>query len=810
MIPKIKLNSASFLFIVFNILLWSWSPLWSQQGACVKVEWSKNYGGFLNDGANSLIQTTDGGYLSVGSSRSNNQMLTSNHGKADYWIVKVDSLGELQWQSSFGGSENDIASDVVQTPDGGYMIVGGAVSFDVDVIGNNGSEDVWVLKLDANGNLQWSRTYGGSANERAESIEMTDDGNYIILGYSESFDGDVGQNKGDFDYWLLKINGGGDLLWERSFGGSLSDWGFDVKQTDDGGFLLAGSTISTNGNITGNNGFYDYWLVKTDANGNMLWQRNYGGTLEERAYSLAVTSDGGAIIAGTSNSSDMDVQGNSGSYDFWLTRIDANGNLIWARTFGGALEDRAFSVIELADGDFLTAGYSLSSSGTISTNYGSFDGWIIKFNANGDLIWERNLGGTEEDRLYSILERTGGGYATTGFSTSDDIELPDNFGIKDLWIVSLSPDTLSFDLGNDTTLCFSEQLVIQFDEIEDITYLWSDGSTEEFIAVNTSGEYWLEIDQEGCRTRDTIMVEYLSETEITLGNDTVLCEGETLLLSFDIPGAEYVWRDGSVNDSFMVDIPGSYWVEVNKDGCQERDTVEVNYAEIDLDFAESAFICEGEILQLDAEHPQATYSWQDGSNGPSYSISGPGLYWVNVDISGCIESDSIVVDFQPGPDSIFTATSFICEDEGIWFDASFPDATYLWQDGSTEPLFKAVTPGEYSVQVNINNCIFEESTELVSCERCLYIPNIFSPNEDGINDVFRTFPNCELNNYHEVIFDRWGNLVYEGFSTDEFWDGRYKGERAAQGTYVYFIEYNINNNGSDLPQARSGSVTIIR
>ena len=807
MVPSITKNSVSLLLVVFNFFLVF--PLWSQQGDCVKVEWSENYGGFLNDGANALIQTTDGGYLAVGSARSNNMNLTVNYGKADYWIIKVDSLGELEWQASFGGSENDIASDAVQAPDGGYIVVGGAVSFDVDVIGNNGSEDVWVLKLDSNGNLQWSRTFGGSGNERAEAVDLTTDGNYVIAGYSESFDGDIGENNGDFDYWLLKIDGSGNLLWERSFGGSLSDFGFDVKQANDGGYLMAGSTISNNGDVNDNNGFYDYWVVKTDANGDLLWTQNYGGTLEERAYSIALTLDGGAIVSGTSNSSDWDVQGNSGSYDYWLTKIDADGNLVWGATFGGPLEDRSFSVTALADGDYLAAGYSLSEGGVVSANYGSFDAWLIKFDDNGNLIWEKNLGGAQEDRLYSVIARTDGGYAGAGFSTSEDIDLPDNFGDKDLWIISLSPDTLSIDLGNDTTLCFNDQLVIQY-EIEDAGYLWSDGSSEEFLAVTTSGEYWLEVDQEGCKARDTIVVDYLSEAAVTLGNDTILCEGETLLFSFDIPGADYEWRDGSVNDSFVVDIPGSYWVEVNKDGCQESDTVEVAFTTIDIDFVETAFICEGDELLLDATHPQATYTWQDGTSEPLFSVSGPGVYWVKVNVGGCSAGDTTTVDFQPGPDSIFAATSYICEDEGIWFDASFEGATYLWQDGSTEPLFKAVTPGEYSVQVNINNCIFGESTELSSCERCLYIPNIFSPNGDGINDNFRTFPACELNNYHEIIFDRWGNIVFESFSVDDFWDGNYDGQKATMGAYLYFIEYNINNNGNNLPQTKTGTVTIIR
>ncbi len=798
------------LRLTFFALLFSAHQLTAQSGACVMVEWSAHYGGNFDEGANDVIPTADGGFVAVGYSRSSNNMVTQNQGKADYWIIKVDSLGALQWEESYGGSENDIASSVVQTPDGGYLVAGGAVSFDVQVIGNHGSEDVWVLKLDAMGQLEWAKTYGGSLNERAESIAATMDGHYILAGYSQSFDHDVSDNNGDFDYWVLKIDIDGNLLWEKNFGGSLSDFGFDINPTSDGGYLMVGSTISQNGDVNDNNGFYDYWIVKMDADGKLLWERNYGGTQEERAYAIEVFPDDGAVITGTSNSSDGDVDSNNGNYDFWTIRINADGDLLWENSYGGISEDRAYDVVVLSDGTLLTAGVSSSNSGDVGNNFGSQDAWVVKLDAaDGNLVWEKNLGGSKEDRLFAMAETLSGGYVGAGLSASDDIHLPANFGGRDMWLINLSPDTLAIDLGKDTTLCFNDNLVLQV-EMDDISYLWSDGSTDPFLSVSESGEYWLEIDLFGCLARDTIQVDYLTETGVSLGNDTILCEGASLLLTFDIPGAAYEWRDGSVNDSFLVEVPGNYWVSIFKNGCEQKDTIAVDFVSVDIGFPGEAFICEGESLVLNVERPQSSYLWQDGTTNPQYTITGPGIYWVQLTQSGCSFGDTINVDFQDGPDSIFAAHQYICENEGIWFDASFPGANYTWQDGSTEPRFKAVAPGSYRVEVDINGCLFVEETTLKSCERCLFIPNVFSPNGDGINDDFLTAATCELIDYRALIFDRWGNIVFESFDPAFFWDGNYGGQKADIGTYTYLITYGLASNGRQKPQQRTGTLTLIR
>ena len=236
----------------------------------------------------------------------------------------------------------------------------------------------------------------------------------------------------------------------------------------------------------------------------------------------------------------------------------------------------------------------------------------------------------------------------------------------------------------------------------------------------------------------------------------------------------------------------------------------MDFTTIEIDFEETAFICQGDEYTLDVERPNGIYLWQNGSTEPTQLIDGPGLFWVKVTEGGCSGSDTILIDYQPGPERIFADTSYLCEGEGMWFDASYPGANYQWQDGSTDPRFKAVAPGIYSVDISINGCIFEHEILLQSCEKCLFIPNIFSPNGDGINDVFRTFPICDLSNYHQLVFDRWGNIVFETFSTGEHWDGVFNGQAASPGTYIYLIQFDINNDGTPLPQQRTGTINIIR
>ena len=303
--------------------------------------WNKTYGGSDFEQAFSVEQTSDGGYIIAGYGPS---YVTNSY---DFWLVKTDASGNQQWNKTYGGSGSDGAFSVQQTSDGGYIIAGHTTSFGA------GSYDFWLVKTDASGNQQWNKTYGGSGSDEAFSVQQTSDGGYIVAGYTSSF------GAGSYDFWLVKTDGSGNQEWNKTYGGSGSDGARSVEQTSDGGYIIAGFGPYGAGGC-------HLWLVKTDASGNRQWDKTYGGGGSDGAYSVEQTSDGGYIIAGYTTSYA------AGYCAFWLVKTDASGNQQWDKAYGGSGDDEAFSVQQTSDGGYIIAGY------TSSYGAGSYDFWLIK------------------------------------------------------------------------------------------------------------------------------------------------------------------------------------------------------------------------------------------------------------------------------------------------------------------------------------------------------------------------------------------------------------------------------------------------
>ncbi|MAT56114.1 MAG: hypothetical protein CMN32_16715 [Saprospirales bacterium] len=790
----------SFLFLFFA------AQCLAQQKECVIPLWSKNYGGSGNEQANAAIHASDGSLLVAGYTNSTDGDPTGNFGNRDYWLLKLDSAGNILWEKTYGGTANEIAKSVLELPDGDLLLLGSTSSADGQVNGNHGQEDVWILRLSPAGNIVWARCYGGSDNESAEKI-IPVPGGFVVAGYAQSKDGDLQQNQGDFDYWIFKIDGDGNLLWSKTYGGSLADWAYSPSLSDNGNLLITGSSFSDDGDITGSIGFYDYWVLKLSPDGNLIWAKNYGGPFEERAYNSLGTADGGCIITGATLSTSGDVPGNNGSYDCWILRLDADGNITWTQTYGGAQEDRAFGIAEAEDG-YLISGFSSSMSGDVSNNYGIKDGWLLKLDDNGALLWEKNFGGSQDDRFYTTGFIPGEGFFAAGSSLSDDIDLPGNKGQRDLWVIRLGPDSLQLNLGNDTLLCAGESLTLK-PEVDDATFLWQNGTVSDSFTVNSTGTYWVEADRQGCKARDTIEVEVLGEVPLELGNDTVLCAGETLMLQAQILADDFLWSTGSTANTISVIEPGTYWVEATAGQCKVADTIQVDFLTIEFDLGEDLLLCEGEKTTLDATVENADYLWQDGSTAPTYTVTEPGTYWVQVGESGCIEFDTVEISYQFRPDSILPNYEYICENEVIWLEPSIPGASYIWNDGSQNSKLRVIQPGDYRVTVLLNGCSFEDAISLRPCESCLYVPNAFSPDGNGINDVFRSFPVCEIFYFEMKVFDRWGNLLFESYDPSMGWDGRFKGKKLQPGTYAWWISYEIMNNGKRIPLSQKGEVYLM-
>jgi len=344
--------------------------------------WTRTYGGSADDEGWSVQQTTDGGYIITGYTDS------FGAGHYDVYVVKTDANGDTLWTRTYGGSNYDEAKFVQQTADGGYIVTGFTSSFGA------GSMDVYLVKTDADGDTLWTRTYGGSIDDEGWCVQQTADGGYIIAGTTNSF------GAGSMDVYVVKTDANGDALWTCTYGGGDWDVGWSVQQTTDGGYIIAGNTMSF-----GAGG--DVYVVKTDANGDTLWTCTYGGGDWDEGWSVQQTTDGGYIIAGRTESF------GAGEADVWLVKTDANGDTLWTRIYGGSNYDEGWSVQQTTDGGYIIAGLTDSFGG------GSMDVYLVKTDADGGTLWTRTYGGKSgDDMAGSVQQTTDGGYIIAGLTDS--------------------------------------------------------------------------------------------------------------------------------------------------------------------------------------------------------------------------------------------------------------------------------------------------------------------------------------------------------------------------------------------------------
>ncbi|MDF7815219.1 T9SS type A sorting domain-containing protein [Hymenobacter sp. YC55] len=357
-----------------------------------------------------------------------------------------------QWDKTFGGSDLDGLEALQQTSDGGYILGGGTnsgISGD-KTQGNQGSGDYWIVKLDANGIKQWDKTFGGSDQEYFTALQQTTDGGYILGGRSSSsIGGDKTQpSQGEVDYWVVKLDANGAKQWDKTFGGNNLDNLLALQQTSDGGYMLGGQSNSgISGDKTqGNQGEFDYWVVKLDASGTKQWDKTFGGRNMDGLEALQQTSDGGYILGGFSNSdiSGDKTQGNQGSqggYDYWVIKLDANGTTQWDKTFGGNKLDGLNALQQTSDGGYILGGWSDSDSSGDKTqaSQGYGDYWVVKLDANGIKQWDKTFGGSDLDNLTGLQQTRDGGYILGGESYSDNSgdKTQGNQGRSDYWVVKL-------------------------------------------------------------------------------------------------------------------------------------------------------------------------------------------------------------------------------------------------------------------------------------------------------------------------------------------------------------------------------------
>jgi len=588
--------------------------------------WEKTFGGNSHEELLHTIETADHGFVFAGTAISDSSgditEPTRGAGYNDYWMIKTDSLGNKLWDKRFGGDYVDLLSCVIQTSDGGYLLGGTSLS---DMSGDKSEDnhnpgflnyDYWVIKTDANGTKQWDRTIGGDNYDIMQEALELPSGDFLLGGYSRSYtSGDKSEDsRGEADYWIVKISAAGNVIWDRTYGGDNIDWLFGLIQSADGGFMLAGTSGS--GDSIGERtvptrGGWDFWLVKTDANGNKLWDHAYGGPGTEEISTISMTSDSGFLLSGTSysNAGGEKSEDNLGIEQGWLVKCDSTGNIEWDRTVFTYGHDETGYAIQTYEGCYVAGVYTEADTGGYKSHHNlmASDYWIVKF------CYEKPVAA-----LFS---------SDTSFCDPKCIDFYDistNAPVSWFWSFPGAIPTASTD-QNPTNICYNAPG--NYDVI--------------LVAINPYGA-------------DTFMLPAF----ITMDMATpplVTVSGDTLYAS---PAFSYQWyRDtaaipGATGSFLYMDVPGSYSLVItDSNGCsasselfttgigkvQGNTAFEVYPNPTDGNFILSAGNLKGQVIDISISnvHGQVIFNKEllvkaSGLIPLTFEKQSPGTYFITV------------------------------------------------------------------------------------------------------------------------------------------------------------------------------------
>ena len=420
------------------------------------------------------------------------------------WPNLPDVKGEWESVMTFGGSLEDVAHGVTATSDGGFVVVGNTKSTDgIFSAKTRVGSDLFVVKFSANIEIQWMQTYGGSDDDRGYDIVELGNG-YAIIGYSKSFDGDASLNKGQHDNWLLRIDAGGNLLWEKSFGFLGHDHAYNIVSTQDGGLFFNGFLDVTASNGAGmdrkksnkgqKHGVGEFWCHKLDGNGILQWRRYFGGTSNDRSYDAIETLEGDFVIVGSSESQDVDVSNPRGSYDAWIVKTNSKGDLLWESSIGGSAYDIAYAIIENSKGEYVVLGQSFSQDKDIEKPFGSSDMFLSILSPSGELKSSKNIGNKGFDTGKALIERPDGTLILLGHTAPETLAAEENFLSNNVFIAHTLPNGNvikqykligdGLDLGHDITqLEGGKTIVIGTTESSSGDYPVSQGGKDIFLAI---------------------------------------------------------------------------------------------------------------------------------------------------------------------------------------------------------------------------------------------------------------------------------------------------------------------------------------
>ncbi|WP_052257196.1 T9SS type B sorting domain-containing protein [Flavobacterium sp. AED] len=540
------------------------------------IQWQNTIGGNDYDWSDFIEVSNDGNYILGGYSYSNisGDKSENSRGLNDYWLLKIDDIsGGLLWQKTIGGNGNEHLISAKETQDGGY-ILGGYSSSGISgekTQSSRGNDDYWIVKLDANRNVIWDKTYGGTGVDRLTSIMQTTDGGYLIGGSSDSnISGEKTENsRGNLDMWIIKTDPSGNILWQKTFGGSNFDWVQSMVKTPDGGYLLAGSSDS---NISGDKsqnsrGGGDYWILKIDSLGTIVWQKTIGGDNGDYAKSIIATSDGNYIIGGDSSSTisgEKTEKTFNNSNDVWILKLNNIGQILWQKDIG-ANDTETFADIRMtSDNGFILGimSYSGISGYKTEVSRGDRDYWIVKLDTTGKFEWDKTVGGDSLDQTQSIVQAKDGGYVTLGWSQSNisGDKTENKSGLQDFWVVKLQLCSQNLSATSNSPICQGN--TIQLSATGGTNYAWtgpngftSSEQNPSILNANTSqsGQYSCNITGTGgCNDMKSVDVVINVQPLPTANSPQEFCAQQNATLSdLIIIGENIKWYDSLTGGSVL-------------------------------------------------------------------------------------------------------------------------------------------------------------------------------------------------------------------------------------------------------------------
>ncbi len=628
-----------------------------------------------------------------------------------FLFPKIQAQPLIEWSEGLGGSLNDIPEVVYATSDGHFIVAGQSASSDGSLDNNKGGTDLWVTKLDGNGNLIWEKNYGGSEDDFAMDLQPTSDGGFIMTGGSASSNGDLTNNNGRLDIWIVKINGLGELQWSKSYGGSGVDIGSSIQPIS-GGYILAGCTGSAGeSGISAGFGGNEFWVLQLDLNGALVWEKTYGGKRHDVAKTIVVNNNGDYIVAGNTWSDDGDVSNNNGHGDAWIVKINNVGILLWEKNFGSETPDRLNSLAKTTDGNYIFAGVKSEMDLVSNGFFGRYDEqyWVLKFSESGQMIWEKTFGGNKYDEAFSVEPTTDGGYIIGGSVQSDLDDFSSNAGNLDAWIIKTD--------ATGTTEWSELYGGAGNENLKSITET-SDGG---YVMVAATNSFFIDTTFVNNGFFDWWVVKFGGNSiNVNLGNDLNVCHDETFTLNASVAGCNctYLWNDGSPDAIRNISISSTtnYTVTVtNADGLEGVDQITVFISQPSVSISTIDIPCfgyQGGSIMLTPNDPNYSYLWNTGSTNQEINNLNAGTYTYTVtDGNGCTIVDEATISEPPAVTVLENIIEVDCNGNStgsidLNVSGGAGDFQYAWQSGETTQDVYNLNAGGYTVTVtDMNGCI---------------------------------------------------------------------------------------------------------